>query len=115
MNSGPQRSRRGKIKAETIVEITDEAAVIEAALADMERAEFSGGGGEREAHQAEIKSDAVAAVGWLVDPFRLLPDIPGAEVVGGECLTVEVDEAGREPYADPDFVALFPVCRCGGD
>jgi hypothetical protein len=114
MDSGPQRSRRAKIQAEAIVEITDEAALIEAALASIEGAEFSGGG-EREAYQAEIKSDAVAAVGWLVDPFGLLPDIPSARVVGGEDQTVEVDEVGRERSAEPDFVALFPVCRCGGD
>jgi hypothetical protein len=114
MNSGPQRSRRAKIRAEAVVEIMDEAAVIEAALAGMERGEFAVQG-EREAYQAEIKSDAVAAVGWLVDPFGLLPDIPGARAVGGEDQTVEVDEAGRELSAEPDFVALFPVCRCGGD
>jgi hypothetical protein len=114
VNSGPQRNRRAKIKAEAIVEITDEAALIEAALANIEGAEFSGDG-EREAYQAEIKSDAVAAAGWLVDPFGLLPDVPGAQVVGGEDQTVKVDEAGRERSADPDFVALFPVCRCGDD
>lgn len=114
MNNGPRRSRRAKIKAEAIVEFTDEAAVIEAALARFEDAEFSGDG-EREAYQAEIKSDAVAAVGWLVDLFGLLPDVPGAQVVGGRDHTVEVDEAGRERSAEPDFVALFPVCRCGGD
>jgi hypothetical protein len=115
MNSRPRLGRRAKIKAEAIVEITDEAAVIEAALASIEGAEFSGGDGEREAHRAEIKSDVVAAVEWLVDPFGLLPDVPGAQVVGGEDQTVEVDEAGRERSADPDLVALFPVCRCGGD
>lgn len=112
--NGPQRSRRAKIKAEAIVEITDEAAVIEAALADMERGEFTLNG-ERKAHQAEVKSDAVAAVGWLVDPFGLLPDVPGAQVVRAEDRTVEVDEAGLERSADPDFVALFPVCHCGED
>jgi hypothetical protein len=110
----PQRSRRAKIKAEAIVEITDEAAVIEAALADMARGEFTVDG-ERKPHQAEIKSDAVAAVRWLVDPFGLLPDVLGAHVVRAEDRTVEVDEAGLERSADPDFVALFPVCQCGED
>jgi hypothetical protein len=114
MGSGPRRRRPAKIKAEAIVEITDEAAVVEAALAGIEGTELSGDG-EREAHQAEIKRDAVAAVAWLVDPFGLLPDVPGAQVIGGEDQTVEVDEAGEEGSADPDFVALFPVCRCGGD
>jgi hypothetical protein len=66
MSSGPERRRRAKIKAEAIVEITDEAAVIEAALASVASAEFSHDG-EREAHQAEIKTDAVAAVGWLAN------------------------------------------------
>ncbi len=71
--------------------------------------------GEREAEQAEIKSDAVAAVGWLVDSFALLPDVPGAQVVSCTDRVTEVDEAGVELSADPDFVALFPVCRCGRD
>ena len=114
MGSGPRRSRRVRIKAEAIVEITDETAVIEAALADVGGVEFSRRG-EREAEQAEIKSDAVAAVGWLVDSFALLPDVPGAQVVSCTDRVTEVDEAGVELSADPDFVALFPVCRCGRD
>ena len=75
MGSGPERRRRAKIKVEAIVEVTDEAAVIEAALASIASAEFSHDG-EREAHQAEIKTDAVAAVGWLADPFGLIPALP---------------------------------------
>src|SRR6266540_1723492 len=114
MNSGPQRSRRAKIKAEAIVEITDDAAVIEAALAHMERGEFTAGG-EREARQDQVKGDVVAAVGWLVDPFGLLPDVPGTRVIRAEDSTVEVDQAGFERSVDPDFVALFPVCQCGKD
>jgi len=114
MSSGPERRRRAKITVEAIVEITDEAAVIEAALASIESAEFSHDG-EREAHQAEIKTDAVAAVGWLADPFGLIPGVPGAEVVSSDDQTVEVDEVGAERSADPDFVALFPVCRCEGE
>ena len=114
MSTGPERRRRAKITVEAIVEITDEAAVIEAALASIESAEFSHDG-EREAHQAEIKTDAVAAVGWLADPFGLIPGVPGAEVVSSEDQTVEVDEVGSERSADPDFVALFPVCRCEGE
>jgi hypothetical protein len=61
MSSGPRRCRRAKIKAEAIVEVTDEAAVIEAALAGIEGAEFSGDGG-REAHQAENHVRAGQAV-----------------------------------------------------
>jgi len=114
MSSGPQPSRRAKITAEAIVEIADEAAVIEAALANMERGEF-GSDREREARQAEVKGDAVAAVGWLVDVFGLLPDVPGAQIVQGSDRTVEVDEAGLELSTDPDFGALFAVCRCVED
>lgn len=102
------------IKVEAIVEITDEAAVIEAALAHMDRGEFTVDG-EREAYQAEIKSDVVAAIEWLVDPFGLLPAVPGAQVVRAEDQAVEVYEADLERSAEPDFAALFPICRCGGD
>jgi hypothetical protein len=114
MNSGPQPSRRAKITAEAIVEITEEAAVIEAALAHMERGEFTVDG-ERETRQAEVKGDAVAAVGWLVDIFGLLQDIPGTQIVQGSDRTVEVDRYGLELSTGPDFAALFAVCRCGED
>jgi len=114
MNSGPRRCRRAKVKAEAIVEITDEAAVIAAALESLDDVEFSDAG-ERESQRSKIESDAVAAVEWLVDLFGLLPDVPGAEVAGGTDQTVEIDEAGLEPTVDPDFATLFPVCRCGRD
>lgn len=114
MKSGSQRSRRARIQAEAIVEISDEAAVIETALTDMKRGEFTVDG-EREAHQEEIKGDAIAAVEWLVDPFDLLPDVPGAQIVQGSDRIVEIDQAGLELSTGPDFAALFPMCRCGQD
>jgi hypothetical protein len=114
-DAGPaRRSRRAKVKAEAIVEITDETAVIAAALESLDDVEFNDAG-EHDAQQARIKGDAVAAVEWLVDLFGLLPDVPGAAVIGGTDQTVEVDEAGLEHSADPDFAALFAVCRCGRD
>ena len=115
MTSGPARSRRVKIKATAIVEITDERAVIDEAMTSLAAADFTGGEDERETRRAEIKGDSIAAVGWLVDPFGLLADIPGAQVVGSEDQVVEIDEAGREHLALPDFAALFPLCRCGRD
>ncbi|MDQ7909090.1 hypothetical protein RB614_31665 [Phytohabitans sp. ZYX-F-186] len=50
-----------------------------------------------------------------MDIFGLLPDVPGAQIVQGSDRTVEVDEAGLELSTNPDFAALFPVCRCGKD
>lgn len=114
MDSKPPQGRRAKVKVEAIVEITDEDSVIEAALADLEQVEFTVDE-EREAHQVEIKRDAVAAVGWLVDSFGLLPAVAGAQVVSTEDQTVEVNEAGQERSANPDFTALFPTCRCGSE
>jgi hypothetical protein len=114
MSSGPQPIRRAKITVEAFVEITDEAAVIKAALAHLEDCEFTDDQ-ERAAYQAEVKGDAVAAVGWLVDIFGLLQNVPGAEIVHGSDQTVEVDQDGTELSTGPDFAALFPVCRCGAD
>jgi hypothetical protein len=114
MDSKLPQGRRAKIRAEAIVEITDEDVVIGAALADLEQVEFTVDG-EREARQVEIKRDAVAAVGWLVDSFGLLPAVPGAQVVHSEDQTVEVNEAGQERSTIPDFVALFPTCRCNSE
>jgi hypothetical protein len=97
-----------------IIEITDGAALTKAALAHMDGAEFSTDA-EREAIRAEISSDAVAAVGWLVEASAMFPDVPGAHVVYTEDKTVEVDEAGLERSTAPDFAALFPICRCGNE
>ena len=61
MSSGPERRRRAKITVEAIVEITDEAAVIEAALASIESAEFSHDG-ERE--RIRRKSRPMRSLPW---------------------------------------------------
>jgi hypothetical protein len=114
MNSGPDERRRAKINAEAIVEITDEAALIEKALANLEVAELTDRA-EQATWRDEIKDDAVAAVRWLADSFGLLPDVPGAHVVAAEDTVVEVDQAGLPRAADPDFVALFAICQCGKD
>ncbi|MDQ7907644.1 hypothetical protein RB614_24280 [Phytohabitans sp. ZYX-F-186] len=114
MDSGHKHNRRAKVTAEAIIEITDEAALIKAAIADMENAEFAVDG-EGEGYRAKIEADPVAAVGWLADAHGLLLDVPGAQIIRAEDKTVEVDEVGLEVSGGPDFAALFPICRCGRD
>ncbi len=102
------------VNVEVTVEITDTAALVQQALAKMAEAEFTGDG-EREARREEIISDPWAAVRWLVDPFGLLPAVSGARIVSAWDGITEVNESGSGRRGRPDFVALFPVCRCGED
>jgi hypothetical protein len=109
MDGGPQL-RRVKVNVEVTVEIADAAALVQQALTSMAEAEFTDGA-EREVRRAEILSDPVAAVRWLVDPFGLLPGLSGARIVSAWDGTAENDEPGEGRPGRPDFVALFSVCR----
>jgi hypothetical protein len=114
VSSEPRGGRLAKITVEATVEITDDAAVIEAALADLDRGEFATEE-ERDAHIVEIKGDSVVAVGCLVDPFGLLPEVHGVEITHAEDQAVEVHRNGLDRSTYPDFGAIFPLCRCGKD
>jgi hypothetical protein len=66
----------------------------------------------RAQERSEVLGDPVAAVGWIADPFGAVPDLPGIEVHEGVCSAAEVDEHGFARPPQPDFAALFPLCRC---
>lgn len=121
VDAGQQSSdRRVRLQAEVIVEIADMAALESAALADIEAAEFALEDGVslaevRAAQADEVRGDPAAAIGWLAEPERIFADIPGVRIVGASHETVALDQHSFVRESQPDFAALFPVCRCGSE
>jgi len=114
------RNRRVKVTAEVMIEITDEAALEEAVLADIDETEFLAGEGStaekaRAAERDEVRGDPTAAVGWIADSFSVVPELPGVEFLEGICTVEEVDANGSPLSPEPAFAELFPLCRCEMD
>ena len=111
------RVRRVKVTVEAIAEITDQAALEQAVLAGIDAAGFHAGEGStaeeaRAQERKQVPGDPVAAVGWIADPFSVVPDLPGINVYERASSVAEVDEHGDARPQQPDFAALFPLCRC---
>jgi hypothetical protein len=111
------RVRRVKVTVEAIIEITDQGALEQAVLADIDATEFHADEGStaeeaRAQERKQVLGDPVAAVGWIADPFSVVPDLPGIDVYEGASSVAEVDEHGFARPQQPDFAALFPLCRC---
>jgi hypothetical protein len=121
MTRAQGRSRRVKVTVEAIIDITDENALEQAAIADIETTQVSVSDSDRSVMQARqeeqdhIRGDAVAAVQWFVDAGSVIDDRAGIEFVEATESVVEVDELGVPLSAWPQFAALFPLCACGTD
>jgi hypothetical protein len=122
MTRAQGRSRRVKVTVEAIIDITDENALEQAAIADIEATQFSVAADSelsvaqvRQEEQDHIRGDAVAAVQWFVDAGGVIDDRAGIEFVEATESVVEVDELGVPLSAWPQFAALFPLCACGAD
>lgn len=107
-----------RVKAEATFEITDTVAVEDAALAEIDATQFGVEEGctvedVRAKERAAVHADPSAAILWLVDPGKLLPELPGVSLDGTEH---EVEMLGEQappmPITVPDFGALFTLCRC---
>lgn len=86
---------------EAIVDITDENALEQAAIADIEAAQFSvssdselGVAQVRQEEQDHVRGDAVAAIQWFVDAGGVIDDRSGIEFVEATESVVEIDEHG---------------------
>lgn len=117
MRNEQPRHRRVKVTVEAFVEVTDEAALEQAVLAEIDATDLHAGEGStaEEARTQErevILGDPVAAVGWIADPISVVPELPGIEVREGASSVVEVDELGFARPPRPDFAELFPLCQC---
>lgn len=107
---------------EVIVDITDEGALEQAAIADIETAEFSVSSEAgltvaevRQSEQGTVRGDPVAAVQWFVDSGAVIDERPGVEFVETIESAVEVDQDGIPLSTQPLFADLFPLCTCGAD
>lgn len=113
-----QAVRRFRISAEVIVEVTDPAAVTEEALDVVGRIAFSPERGASApqilaAARDEVRDDLCAAVGWVTDADAIVVTDAGLHVAESSQTITEVDEVGADLVQEPDFGAIFPVCRCG--
>jgi hypothetical protein len=115
-----EKRRRFKITAEVTVEVTDEAALKRTAAGQIENLEFTAGPGRntskvRADALAEVHCDAAAALDWVVDPDAIVSADEALQLVRSVQTIVEVDHDGNEHRSEPDFAALFSLCRCGRD
>jgi hypothetical protein len=104
--------QRLQINAEVIVEVTDEAAMRRAALEAVELTAFVSEA-DRAKARAELQTDSLAALQWLVEPLDLLPEIDGVTILEDSSTVMEHDGATATAADVPDFAQLFSVCRCG--
>jgi hypothetical protein len=99
--STDETSRFVRLKVELVLEIADGEALTGAALQRV---------GEDEAMPAEerahaenaVQEDEAEAVAYLVDPFDLVGDVPGAELVQASWSSEQVDYDPDSPDWDLD-------------
>lgn len=120
MERQQRQNRRVKVKADAIFEIIDEAALEQNVLGKIEATEFHVDDGltvdeVRATVRQEVSGDPVAAVDWLVDPGGVLPVLLSVQFIEATHEVLEVDEHGFSRSSEPDFAALFPLCRCGAE
>src|SRR5262245_37965300 len=118
MADGHREVRRVKVTAEAFVEIIDEEALEQAALADIDAAKFEPRGGltaeeARHEKRQQVRGDPAGALAWSANPLAIVLDVPGVDIREGMISVDEVGPDGQERQAWPDFGALFLVCRCG--
>ena len=113
-----QRRRLFTISAEVTVEVTDAARVQQAALNQIEAAQFVSSAGRspdevRAETREEIGEDTAAALSWVTDADAIVVADDGLEIVSSHHSIIE---AGHEDARDePDFSTLFPLCHCGAE
>ncbi|HEY7594974.1 MAG TPA: hypothetical protein VH969_17615 [Actinophytocola sp.] len=115
MGDGEPAARRIRVSAEAVFDVTDPAAVERAAVERIQQAEISQFGGspdELDADEREaVRGDLVKAISWITEPHEMVA-LSGVEPVEAEYSVDEIGHGGVED-GDPDFAALFPICRCG--
>ncbi|MGY0492142.1 hypothetical protein [Streptomyces sp. WG-D5] len=105
--STDETSRFVRLKVELILEVEDAEALTGAALQriaqDEGPAEGAGDGGEERARAVSaVEEDEAEAVAYLVDPFDLVADVPGAELVQASWSSEQVDYDPDSPDWDLD-------------
>lgn len=102
-----------KIEVELEVEVVDAELLQQAAIARIDAMEIVDDGGAekiREDERARVRDGGpVAALIALAEPYDLLPEGAGVEIVRSAHGPLSSDVV----EAQPDFDQLFDVCRCG--
>ncbi|MEU6847786.1 hypothetical protein ABZ930_38615 [Streptomyces sp. NPDC046716] len=102
--STDETSRFVRLKVELVLEVVDGEALTGGALQRI--AESSAQGelpeGERSHAESAVQEDEAEAVAYLVDPFDLVGDVPGAELVQASWSSEQVDYDPDSPDWDLD-------------
>ncbi|GAA0256404.1 hypothetical protein GCM10010492_66660 [Saccharothrix mutabilis subsp. mutabilis] len=108
--------RRLRVTASIDVEVTDPAALAQAALRRLDQNDYLDEDRtdaldevRAAAERDGVRGDVVAALLELVDPYRIV-DVNGVEVSGSECDVDEVDGDCHRLLSGSDFATIFPVC-----
>ncbi|MBO1334740.1 hypothetical protein [Streptomyces sp. VRA16 Mangrove soil] len=102
--STDETSRFVRLKVELVLEIADVEALTGGALQRIAESAGSGEMPEQERVHAEgaVQEDEAEAVAYLVDPFDLVGDVPGAELVQASWSSEQVDYDPDSPDWDLD-------------
>ncbi|MEU6392706.1 hypothetical protein [Streptomyces sp. NPDC046939] len=99
--STDETSRFVRLKVELVLEIADAEALTGAALQRV--AEDGSMPAEERAHaEYAVQEDEAEAIAYLVDPFDLVGDVPGAELVQASWSSEQVDYDPDSPEWDLD-------------
>ncbi|MEV1024384.1 hypothetical protein [Streptomyces sp. NPDC050264] len=99
--STDETSRFVRLKVELVLEVADAEALMGAALQRV--AEDEAMPAEERAHaEHAVQEDEAEAVAYLVDPFDLVGDVPGAELVQASWSSEQVDYDPDSPDWDLD-------------
>lgn len=101
---------------DAVVTVVDAEALTAAAERVIDEVEFSDPSsdvGSGEQANAAVRGSLVDGVLWAIDVAGAIIGVPGVELEETSAEAVELDEDGLPAGAEPDFVELFPLCRCG--
>jgi hypothetical protein len=99
--STDETSRFVRLKVELVLEIDDAEALTGGALQRISEDEAMPA--EERAHaESAVQEDEAEAVAYLVDPFDLVADVPGAELVQASWSSEQVDYDPDSPDWDLD-------------
>lgn len=99
--STSETSRFVRLRVELVVEIDDEEAVTRAALERI--ADDSEMPADEQAHaESAVTEDTAEALAYLVDPFDLVSEVPGVELVQASWSSEQIDYDPDSPEWDLD-------------
>ncbi|WP_189492226.1 hypothetical protein [Streptomyces antnestii] len=99
--STPETSRFVRLQVDLVLEIEDGTAITGAALQRIAE-DVDMPADERSHAESAVNEDEAEALAYLVDPFDLVGDVPGAELVQASWSSEQVDYDPDSPDWDLD-------------